>query len=310
MRRSPRMPRPQRTLGGRSLQHHGVIRAPAAISPAAPAPNDLRHSADRCPCPCRLVVCRWRTLADSAVSALGDWWCAARAARCLARMSAAPVDGENRPGEETSASRCRVVACATSAGLADRPDHEARHTCAPTLRTRPRWPTSPGPGRRASWCGLWPARARWGAPTRSSRGRATRWRRRARARRGAGGREPHQPPDFGSPANSLSRVPWLCVPGSPRVCLFGPAAWLGRLSPPASTLAAGPTHGQPTKPSGLRRVLRASRFRRRSHPIGWGLASLGVSDSMLTGAICDSPRSLRVECGTLSRRSFPVRRRG
>ena len=69
--------------------------------------------------------------------------------------------------------------------------------------------------------------------------------RRAPARRGTGGREAHQPPDFGSPADSTMRVPWLCVPGSPRVCRFGPASWLGRRSPPGCTLAAPRRRGHP-----------------------------------------------------------------
>jgi hypothetical protein len=72
-----------------------------------------------------------------------------------------------------------------------------------------------------------PAITRWDGPSPCPRARATGRHRRARARRGAGGCVPHQPPDFGSPADSLSRVPWLCVPGSPRVCLFGPASWAG-----------------------------------------------------------------------------------
>ena len=95
-----------------------------------------------------------------------------------------------------------------------------------------------------------PARARWDVPTRCLRGRSPRRHRRARARRGAGGCEAHQPPDFGSPANSPARVPWLCVPGSPRVCLCRPASWLGRFLPPISTVAATGARGHPpSRPS-------------------------------------------------------------
>ena len=97
-----------------------------------------------------------------------------------------------------------------------------------------------------------PARARWDVPTRCPRWRAPRRHRRARARRGAGGREAHQPPDFGSPANSLARVPWLCVPGSPRVCLCRPASWLGRLSPPPYGKRAGAREHPPSRPAGAR----------------------------------------------------------
>jgi hypothetical protein len=87
-----------------------------------------------------------------------------------------------------------------------------------------------------------PTQVRGDVPTQGPRVRARRRLGRAGARQRSGGPWPHRPPDFGSPANSRSwsdptgRVPWLCVPGSPRVCPCRPASRLGRRMPSTGTV--------------------------------------------------------------------------
>jgi hypothetical protein len=151
------------------------------------------------------------------------------------RDRGAPLDEERSPGE-----RMTPAGCGRGGRGAPR-EHE------PRTRRRPvRWT-----GRR-----LVTRRSRQIGRTEAKPANASATTARTRTSASRRGRAVATPTS--SPATRLTRVvgdpatraPWLCVPGSPRVCLFRPTrVGPGRLSPSATTLCPGgaPVH-LPTRP--------------------------------------------------------------